>query len=103
MCLYSQPPFFLPISTYKCNIVEVLHTDDARIVLQATDSNFGMDKQELKTDANNDGVHNFRLRFDPKDIPQGELKSAVLCVSPNMTTIQLTNIISPSSPRQQYL
>ena len=49
------------------------------IVLQAPDSNFGTDKQ-LKADANNDGMHNFRLHFGATDIPQGEVKSAVLHV-----------------------
>jgi len=69
----------VPLWAQGGEVVELSPTDDATIVLQAPDSNFGTDKQ-LKTDANSDGMHNFLLRFDATDIPQGEVKSAVLRV-----------------------
>jgi hypothetical protein len=54
----------------------LLPSDDATIVLQQADSNFGS-ISELQTDLK-DGMRSFLLRFDASDIPQGQVKSAVL-------------------------
>ena len=55
---------------------ELLPTDDATIVLQQPDSNFGSG-YTLQTDLR-DGMRSFLLRFDATDIPQGQVKSAIL-------------------------
>ena len=67
---------FIPLVTQGGEVTELLPTDDATVVLQAPDSNFGM-TEELRADANH-GMHNFLLRFDATDIPRGEVKSAIL-------------------------
>lgn len=51
-------------------------TDDATIILQQPDSNFGSDNK-LQTDLK-DGMRSFLLRFDASDIPQGQVKNAML-------------------------
>ncbi|KAL7539010.1 hypothetical protein ACHAXR_008953 [Thalassiosira sp. AJA248-18] len=66
----------IPLVSQGGEVVELVPTDDATIVLQAPNSNFGK-SEELKTDAN-EGMHNFLLRFDATDIPRGEVKSAIL-------------------------
>jgi len=67
---------FVPLSSQGGQVMELVATDDATIVLQAPDSNFGT-KDELKTDAR-DGMHNFLLRFDATAVPRGQVKSAIL-------------------------
>ena len=57
-------------------VMELLPTDDATIVLQERNTNFGS-KDSLEIDAK-DGMRNFLLRFDASDIPQGEVKNAIL-------------------------
>jgi len=54
----------------------LLPTDDATIVLQQPDSNFGSDSA-LHTDLK-DGMRSFLLRFDASDIPQGQVESALV-------------------------
>jgi hypothetical protein len=56
--------------------MELLPTDDATIVLQQPNSNFGMN-DKLQTDLR-DGMRNFLLRFDASDIPQGQVDNAIL-------------------------
>jgi hypothetical protein len=54
----------------------LLPSDDATIVLQQPSSNFGS-SNTLQTDLK-DGMRSFLLRFDASDIPQGQVKSAIL-------------------------
>ena len=54
----------------------LMPSDDATIVLQQPDSNFGSGTT-LQSDLR-DGMKSFLLRFDASDIPQGQVKSAIL-------------------------
>lgn len=69
---------FIPLSTQGGQVMELEPTDDATLVLQAPNSNFGTN-DELKTDAR-EGMHNFLLRFDATAVPRGEVTSAILRV-----------------------
>jgi len=64
--------------TAEVQVMELSPTDDATIELQDADMNFGM-SNELKADSN-DGMRNILLRFDATNVPQGEVKSAILRV-----------------------
>jgi chitinase len=54
----------------------LLPSDDATIVLQKPDANFGS-SDSLQTDLR-DGMRSFVMKFDASDIPQGQVKSATL-------------------------
>jgi len=56
--------------------VELPPTDDATIVLNEPDTNFGL-TDNLMADTY-DGMQNFLMRFDASNVPPGEVKSAVL-------------------------
>lgn len=66
----------IPLSSQNNKVVELLPTDDATIVLNEPDTNFGL-TDNLMADTY-DGMQNFLMRFDASNVPPGEVKSAVL-------------------------
>jgi hypothetical protein len=57
-------------------VIELIPTYNTMIALQTLNLNFGK-SDNLRTDTMA-GMHNFLLRFDATNIPQGQVKSAIL-------------------------
>jgi len=66
----------VPILSRGGHVEEIVASDDATIDLQAPDMNLG-DDETLRVDVK-DGMHNFLIKFDTTNIPQGQVKSAIL-------------------------